>query len=116
MAECQVHPSNPWAGDCSRYGLAPDLTSSRVPRIRRSPVIVGLVPSLVDRKGLRELVAIVALFGNYGLTLERALDRAVLVYTTIATSKRKSVAGSMQRRRSHHQCPCNNSNRNGNVI
>jgi len=45
---------------------------------------VGLVPSLVGRKGLLELVAIVALFGNYGLTLERALDRAVLVYTTIA--------------------------------
>src|SRR6516165_9709484 len=71
MAECQVHPSNPWAGDCSRYGLAPDLTSSRVPRIRRSPVIVGLVPSLVGRKSLRGLVAIVASFGNYGLTLER---------------------------------------------
>ena len=48
-------------------------------------VILGLIPSLVGRKRLRELVAIVALFGDYGLTLERALDRAVLVYTTIAT-------------------------------
>jgi len=60
-----------------------------IPRIRPADlpfaVIVRLVPSLVDRKGLRELVAIVALFGNYGLTLERALDCAVLVYTTIAT-------------------------------
>jgi hypothetical protein len=40
VAECQVHSSNPWGH-----------------------VIVGLVPSLVGGKGLREL-AMVALFGN----------------------------------------------------
>ena len=46
-------------------------------------VIVGLVPSLVGCNGLREL-AMVALFGNYGLTLERALGgyRAVCGFST----------------------------------
>ena len=57
-----------------------------VPRIRRSPVIVGLVPSLVGRKGLRELVAIVALFGNYGLTPER---RSIVQFSSTPLSPRK---------------------------
>jgi hypothetical protein len=65
-----------WAGDCYRYGLAPDLTLSRGSAVRRN---CGARP-VVGRP-----VAIVALFGNYGLTLEPALDRAVPVYTAFAT-------------------------------
>jgi hypothetical protein len=62
-------------------GVAQDLVLSHESAVRRN---CGARP--VGRKGLREF-AMVALFGNYGLTLERAVDRyrAIAIYATIAT-------------------------------
>ena len=62
MAECQDHPSRHLIrGLASATGL--DTRPSTGPMNPPFAVIVGLVPSLVGGKGLREL-AMVALFGN----------------------------------------------------